>query len=115
MPDLSKNSTRHMPRGHDVRVNGELSLLRSRRRRIATLRPAQALAYKLGQLKILELRERARKELGSQFDIKSFNDEMLNGGVYPAGSAGGPHERLDTRAQTPRQACRKRSVLDGRP
>jgi uncharacterized protein (DUF885 family) len=45
--------------------------------------PAQALAYKLGQLKILELRERARKELGSRFDIKSFNDEMLNGGVLP--------------------------------
>jgi uncharacterized protein (DUF885 family) len=45
--------------------------------------PAQALAYKLGQLKFLELRERARKELGSQFDIKSFHDEMLNGGVLP--------------------------------
>ena len=45
--------------------------------------PAQALAYKLGQLKILELRERARKELGSRFDIRSFNDEILNGGVLP--------------------------------
>ena len=45
--------------------------------------PAQALAYKLGQLKFLELRERARKELGSQFDIKSFHDQMLNGGVLP--------------------------------
>src|SRR5579862_2134456 len=45
--------------------------------------PAQALAYKLGQLKILELRERAQKELGPKFDIKSFNDEMLNGGVLP--------------------------------
>jgi uncharacterized protein (DUF885 family) len=45
--------------------------------------PAQALAYKLGQLKFLELRERARKDLGSQFDIKSFHDEMLNGGVLP--------------------------------
>ena len=45
--------------------------------------PAQALAYKLGQLKFLELRERARKELGSQFYIKSFHDEMLNGGVLP--------------------------------
>jgi uncharacterized protein (DUF885 family) len=45
--------------------------------------PAQALAYKLGQLKFLELRARARKELGSQFDIKSFHDEMLNGGVLP--------------------------------
>jgi uncharacterized protein (DUF885 family) len=45
--------------------------------------PAQALAYKLGQLKFLELRERARKELGSQFDIKRFHDQMLNGGVLP--------------------------------
>ena len=45
--------------------------------------PGQALAYKLGQLKILELRERARKELGSRFDIRTFNDEILNGGVLP--------------------------------
>lgn len=45
--------------------------------------PGQALAYKLGQLKILELRERARKELGSRFDIRSFDDEILNGGVLP--------------------------------
>jgi len=45
--------------------------------------PAQALAYKLGQLKIRELRERATKELGAKFDIKAFNDEMLNGGVLP--------------------------------
>ncbi|MBS0378124.1 MAG: DUF885 domain-containing protein [Proteobacteria bacterium] len=45
--------------------------------------PAQALAYKLGQLKFLELRARARKELGRRFDIKSFHDEMLSGGVLP--------------------------------
>jgi uncharacterized protein (DUF885 family) len=45
--------------------------------------PAQALAYKLGQLKFRELRERARKELGSQFDLRAFHDEMLNGGVLP--------------------------------
>jgi len=45
--------------------------------------PAQALAYKLGQLKILELRDRARKELGAAFDIRSFHDEILNGGVLP--------------------------------
>ena len=45
--------------------------------------PAQALAYKLGQLKFRELRERARKELGSGFDIRAFHDEMLNGGVLP--------------------------------
>src|SRR6202040_820145 len=45
--------------------------------------PAQALAYKLGQLKFRELRDRAHKELGTQFDIRSFHDEMLNGGVLP--------------------------------
>jgi len=45
--------------------------------------PAQALAYKLGQLEFRELRERARKELGPRFDIRAFHDEMLNGGVLP--------------------------------
>ncbi len=45
--------------------------------------PAQALSYKLGQLKFRELRERARKELGSRFDIRKFHDEMLDGGTLP--------------------------------
>jgi len=45
--------------------------------------PAQALSYKLGQLKIRELRDRARKELGSKFDIKAFHDEILDGGALP--------------------------------
>jgi uncharacterized protein (DUF885 family) len=45
--------------------------------------PAQALSYKLGQLKFRELRERAQRELGSKFDIRAFHDEMLNGGVLP--------------------------------
>ena len=45
--------------------------------------PAQALSYKLGQLKFRELRERAQKALGPRFDIKSFHDEMLNGGTLP--------------------------------
>jgi uncharacterized protein (DUF885 family) len=45
--------------------------------------PAQALAYKLGQLKFRELRERAQKELGPKFDIRSFHDEMLDGGTLP--------------------------------
>ncbi|HEX4228625.1 MAG TPA: DUF885 domain-containing protein [Bryobacteraceae bacterium] len=45
--------------------------------------PAQALAYKLGQLKFRELRDRAQKELGPKFDIRTFHDEMLNGGVLP--------------------------------
>ena len=45
--------------------------------------PAQALSYKLGQLKIRELRDRAQKELGSKFDIRTFHDEMLDGGTLP--------------------------------
>jgi uncharacterized protein (DUF885 family) len=45
--------------------------------------PAQALSYKLGQLKIRELREHAKKELGPKFDIRTFHDEILNGGTLP--------------------------------
>ena len=45
--------------------------------------PAQALAYKLGQLKFRELRERAQKELGPKFDLRTFHDEMINGGSLP--------------------------------
>ena len=45
--------------------------------------PAQACSYKLGQLKILELRERAKKDLGSKFDIRTFHDEILSGGSLP--------------------------------
>lgn len=45
--------------------------------------PGQALAYKLGQLKILELRARAKKELGDKFDIRAFHDEILDGGALP--------------------------------
>ena len=45
--------------------------------------PAQALSYKLGQLKIRELRERAEKELGPKFDTRTFHDEILNGGTLP--------------------------------
>jgi uncharacterized protein (DUF885 family) len=45
--------------------------------------PAQALGYKMGQLKIRELRDRAQKELGPKFDIRTFHDEMLDGGTLP--------------------------------
>ena len=45
--------------------------------------PGQALAYKMGQLKIRELRERAKTQLGPRFDIKAFHDEILNGGPLP--------------------------------
>jgi uncharacterized protein (DUF885 family) len=45
--------------------------------------PAQAQGYKLGQLEILKLRERAMRELGSRFDIRAFHDEVLDAGALP--------------------------------
>jgi uncharacterized protein (DUF885 family) len=45
--------------------------------------PAQALSYKLGQLKFRELRQRAEKKLGPKFDVRKFHDEMLDGGTLP--------------------------------
>ena len=45
--------------------------------------PGQALAYKIGQLKILELREKAKKELGPKFDIREYHDQVLGAGALP--------------------------------
>ncbi|MEQ8558618.1 MAG: DUF885 domain-containing protein [Henriciella sp.] len=45
--------------------------------------PGQATAYKIGMIKILELREHAREELGDDFDIKGFHDTVLGGGALP--------------------------------
>jgi len=45
--------------------------------------PGQALAYKLGQMEILELRDQAKHDLGAKFDIRAFHDEILGAGALP--------------------------------
>ena len=45
--------------------------------------PGQATSYKIGMLKILELRAQAKEALGDQFDIRTFHDVILGGGALP--------------------------------
>jgi len=45
--------------------------------------PGQALAYKMGQLTIRKLRDEAKAQLGTKFDIKAFHDQIINGGAMP--------------------------------
>ena len=57
------------------------------------LMPGQALAYKIGQLKILALRSRAERQLGDDFDIRAFHDHLLGAGALPLDLL---EQRMDT-------------------
>jgi uncharacterized protein (DUF885 family) len=62
--------------------------------------PGQATAYLIGKLKIMELREEARRALGEDFDIRAFHDEVLKDGPVPLSILEQKIERLveNTRA-----------------
>ncbi len=64
--------------------------------------PGQALAYKIGQLKISELRKRASDALGARFDLRAFNDEVVGTGSIPLGAL-----ELHIQDWIKRQAARK--------
>lgn len=66
---------------HEHSAADETNVQRETDRYIAW--PGQALGYKIGQLKLLELRQRAQTELGERFDIKKFHDVILDSGALP--------------------------------
>jgi uncharacterized protein (DUF885 family) len=55
--------------------------------------PAQALGYKIGQLKLLELRAKAKQALGDRFDIRAFHDQVIDSGALPLDLL---EQRIDT-------------------
>jgi uncharacterized protein (DUF885 family) len=65
----------------DNEAESETSIIVAIERYMAT--PAQAVSYKIGQLKISELRKRAEDALGESFNIKEFHNQVLNSGSLP--------------------------------
>jgi uncharacterized protein (DUF885 family) len=77
-------------------------------RYIAT--PAQALAYKVGQLTILQLRQRAQKTLGAKFDLRAFHDQIVDAGALPLDVLS---DRIDAWIATQASAAAASPVLAG--
>lgn len=65
----------------DNEAESEDSITREIERYMAN--PGQALSYKIGQLKIIELRQKASKQLGDKFDIREFHNQVLETGCIP--------------------------------
>ena len=61
--------------------------------------PGQALSYKLGEMKIVELRARAEKELGARFDLRAFHDALLAEGSVPLPRARAAHRCMDRKTE----------------
>ena len=68
--------------------------------------PGQALGYKIGQLKITELREKAKREMGDRFDLRGFHDEVLGAGPLPMDLL---TERIDSWIRRQKNATRPSS------
>jgi uncharacterized protein (DUF885 family) len=78
--DWSLEQGRQYMRDHTIMSESEIQ---SETLRYSTDIPAQSLAYKVGEIKILELRKRARDVLGSHFNIRDFHDAVLGSGGMP--------------------------------
>ena len=76
--------------------------------------PGQALGYKMGQLKILELRQRAQTALGTTFDLKAFHDVVLDAGALADGCAGATRGCLDCCAEEGSKLARLIAFWDER-
>lgn len=79
----SKNWTREQAIQYSLNneARSESSIIAEIERYMA--RPGQALSYKIGQLKIIELRKKAETKMGEKFDIKKFHEKVLESGVMP--------------------------------